>query len=208
MFQTLLNTLFPAVSTSGSSHHEVLDAITPRPRTVQTVALRARGIASLDGVTAAVSYDDSDVLRSAVHKMKYGGIRSLATPLGTLVGKTLDHLTLTDDVVLCPVPLHWTRRFARGFNQSALLADVASRASGLPVTQCIRRRRPTGHQVRRTRSERFAAMENAFVARGDMPAHVVLVDDIATTCATLDACARALKKAGTRRVDAVVIALA
>lgn len=208
MLQTLLHTLFPAVSTVESLQDESLGSIAARPRTVRAAALRARGIASLDSVTAAVSYDDSDVLRSAVHKMKYGGIQSLATPLGSLVGSALHHLALGDDAVLCPVPLHWTRRFARGFNQSALLADVASRASGLHVMHGIRRRRPTGHQVRRTRSERFAAMKNAFVARGDMPSHVVLVDDIATTCATLDACASALKNSGVRRVDAVVIALA
>lgn len=208
MLQTLLHTLFPVVSTAGPSIDDVISSIAASPRTIQAAALRARGITSLDSVTAAVSYDDSDLLRSAVHKMKYGGIRSLALPLGTLVGKALSHLSLGDGVALCPVPLHWTRRFARGFNQSALLADVALHTSGLPVVHCLRRTRPTGHQVRRTRSERFAAMTNAFAVRCDVSSHVVLVDDIATTCATLDACACALKSAGVKRVDAVVIALA
>jgi predicted amidophosphoribosyltransferase len=109
--------------------------------------------------------------------------------------------------VLCPVPLHWLRRFGRGFNQAECLARVVAAERGLPVRGLLMRIRWTGSQVQRCRSERLTAVRGAFRCRiPDPPAHLVLIDDLSTTGATLDACARALKEAGARYVEGWVIA--
>lgn len=109
--------------------------------------------------------------------------------------------------VLCPVPLHWTRMFSRGFNQAEILATIVSPITGWPVRPLLRRWFPTGFQARRTRSERRNALKGVFHCTvGCVPPFVVLIDDIATSGATLDECARVLKEHGARRVEGLVVA--
>jgi predicted amidophosphoribosyltransferase len=109
--------------------------------------------------------------------------------------------------ILCPVPLHWTREFSRGFNQAELLARVVSQKTGIPVVKLLKRKRPTGYQARRERSERKKSMIGVFtLIPNPNPNTVILIDDIMTTGATLDACARTLKDKGAERVYALVCA--
>lgn len=111
------------------------------------------------------------------------------------------------EIVLCPVPLHWLRQFQRGFNQSELLARVVSRERGLAVLPLLKRRRWTGSQMKRRRADRLTAMGGAFrCAVSHPPRSVILIDDLSTTGATLDECAKALKDAGVTRVEGWVIA--
>ncbi|ALM09954.1 MAG TPA: hypothetical protein DEB30_02820 [Candidatus Peribacter riflensis] len=111
------------------------------------------------------------------------------------------------EIVLCPVPLHWARRFQRGFNQSELLARVVARERGLTVLPLLKRRRWTGSQMKRTREERLTGVQGAFCCTTDHPpAHVVLIDDLSTTGATLESCARALREAGVFSVEGWVVA--
>jgi len=110
-------------------------------------------------------------------------------------------------IVLCPVPLHWIRRFQRGFNQSELLARVVARERGLTVLPLLKRTRWTGSQMKRSRRDRLTAMGGAFKCMVDHPpSFVVLIDDLSTTGTTLDACAAILKEAGVARVEAWVVA--
>jgi predicted amidophosphoribosyltransferase len=74
------------------------------------------------------------------------------------------------------------------------------------MSHCLRRVRPTGHQAWRSHDERRLAMCDAFTAK-DVPAHVLLIDDVATTVSTLDACAQVLKSAGATQVHGLAIAL-
>ena len=112
--------------------------------------------------------------------------------------------------ILCPVPLHWLRKFSRGFNQSELLALEVGAARGWEVKNLLKRTRWTGSQVGRRRRERLVGVKDAFVL-GDgveaIPHRVILVDDLSTTGATLEECAKALKRAGVERVEGLVIAL-
>ena len=168
-------------------------------------SLRSRGLDFIDSIQAVVRYDDASHTRKVITQFKYYHSKGLYKDLGLFM---YNHMSLAH-TVLCPVPLHWTRRLQRGFNQSELLAKEMGRHASLPVEHLLKRVRSTGHQAWRGREERLTAVQNAFrVCSESLPQHVTLVDDLSTTGATLDACAQALKKAGVRRVDACVIALA
>ncbi|MDE3155519.1 MAG: ComF family protein [Acidobacteriota bacterium] len=148
-----------------------------------------------------------------IHALKYGGRRSVARGLSALMRAQGSDLLAGADCVV-PVPLHRRRLRERGFNQAA---DLAA-GLGLPVRPLLRRVRATPSQVELPAARRHANVRDAFAAvvpsRGWPPWRpadaggleglcVVLVDDVSTTGATLDACARALKAAGVREVRAL-----
>ena len=119
---------------------------------------------------------------------------------------------LADADALLPVPLHWRRLWARRFNQAAALAKAISEVSGVPVLHGgINRVRATPQQVGLSKSERAGNVQGAFQVPADRKAEIagkrlVLVDDVLTSGATVDTCARALLRAGARSVDLLVFA--
>jgi ComF family protein len=119
---------------------------------------------------------------------------------------------LTDADALVPVPLHWRRRWARRFNQSAALAGAISAVCGVPVAhnglKCVR---ATPQQVGRSRTERADNVQGAFVVPPENRVQIagrrlVLVDDVLTSGATIDACTRVLLRAGAAHIDVLVFA--
>lgn len=111
--------------------------------------------------------------------------------------------------VLVPIPLHRSRLRERGYDQALELARPLARHLGLPLqAQALMRVRDTSAQSRLDASQRRRNLRNAFAWNGDiaMPAHIVLIDDVMTTGATLHSAARALRRAGALRVDAWVCA--
>jgi len=158
---------------------------------------------------AAVRYDD--VARDLVHRLKYGDRLDLATSMGRWMARAGREL-LEDADALVPVPLHWRRLWGRRFNQAAVLAKAAASNSGLPVlTGALRRMRATPQQVGLSRSARAANVQGAFAVTQDGKAAIygkrlILVDDVLTSGATVDACARTLLRAGARNVDVLVFA--
>ena len=158
---------------------------------------------------AAVRYDD--VARSLVHAFKYGDRLDLAPTMGrwmATAGKPL----LGEADALVPVPLHWRRHWARRFNQSALLSEIVAKASGVPVAyRALKRVKATPQQVGLSQSARAQNVQGAFRVPAEGKAEVtgrrlILVDDVLTSGATMDACARALLRAGAAQVDALVFA--
>jgi ComF family protein len=144
-------------------------------------------------------------LRDILHALKYERRRSLARPLaGRMIEAGADVLRGADAVV--PVPLHFTRHYARGFNQAAELA----RYLGVDVVHALRRVRSTVTQTDLPESRRYHNVHGAFAARRAVPRGCVLVvvDDVSTTGATLDACARVLLAAGAREVRGLTAARA
>jgi len=158
---------------------------------------------------AAVRYDD--VARDLVHRLKYGDRLDLATSMGRWMARAGREL-LEDADALVPVPLHWRRLWGRRFNQAAVLAKAAASNSGLPVlTGALRRMRATPQQIGLSRSARAANVQGAFAVTQDGKAAIygkrlILVDDVLTSGATVDACARTLLRAGARNVDVLVFA--
>jgi ComF family protein len=119
---------------------------------------------------------------------------------------------LADADALIPVPLHWSRLWQRRFNQSAALARAVSAISKVPVADHILARvRATPPQVGLARSERARNVQGAFAV--EKPARIevkgrklVVIDDVLTSGATVDVCARVLRRAGASRVDVLVLA--
>jgi ComF family protein len=162
----------------------------------------------LSGFDAAFSYGEYDgVLRKLIHLFKYGRVYPLAPRLGALLSRALPR-TATFDVIV-PMPLHWRRRWQRGFNQSELLAKVLSRRTGLPVVRAVSRRKSTPPQAGLTSAERRVNVSGAFkVGKKEQVQgrHVLLIDDVLTTGATAGACSAALKRAGAARVTVLTLA--
>ncbi|MEJ2059861.1 MAG: ComF family protein [Gammaproteobacteria bacterium] len=142
-------------------------------------------------------------LDSLLPRLKYGARLSHGRLLGQLMAERLaPGLEMRPDCVL-PVPLHRRRLTERGFNQALELARPVARALGVPLAMDgVRRVRSTPPQVGLAAKARRANLRGAFELRsGFRPAHVLIVDDVMTTGATVDELARVLKRAGVRRVD-------
>jgi ComF family protein len=158
---------------------------------------------------AAVRYDD--VARTLVHALKYQDRTDLAPAMGRWMARAGQEL-LTEADVLVPVPLHWRRGWSRRYNQSGALARIISRQSGVKLAaEALRRVRATEQQIGLSRSQRASNVQGAFKVAADRLAdiagrQVILVDDVLTTGATADACARALLRAKAAQVDVLVFA--
>lgn len=131
-------------------------------------------------------------------------------------GRLLAHLlaeaarSVVQPQALVPVPLHISRVRERGFDQAKLLARDLARELALPVISGLRRVRATPHQFAFDKAGRKRNVRGAFAAEPELAgyAHIALVDDVATTGSTLEACALAALRAGVQRVDAWVVARA
>lgn len=162
----------------------------------------------LSGFDAAFSYGEYEgTLRKLIHLFKYTGVYPLAQPLGAFLARALPRGQQFD--LLVPMPLHWRRRWRRGFNQAELLAKVVGRRTGITVVSAVRRRKATSTQAGLTGAQRRLNVSGAFkVHRPEKVGgrHVVLIDDVLTTGATAAACAAALKRAGAASVTVLTLA--
>jgi ComF family protein len=146
-------------------------------------------------------------LASAIRRLKFTGATHVARTLAPLWAPVL--AAAARGAIVVPVPLHWRRRLRRGFDHTWLLALHACAEARLPrPVPLLRRIRHAPAQSTLPASARPANVRGAFVARGEVPAEVVLVDDVVTTGSTLAAAASALYDAGARHVIGVAIARA
>ena len=164
-----------------------------RCRDREHLVSRARAIGEYDGP-----------LRTIIHALKYDGHRSIARPLAGLMIASGAPVLHTADLAV-PVPLHRARKRARGFNQAAEIARHLS----IPAIDALKRTRATVSQTDLPSKARHANVRNAFALRRRVDVKgcvLVLVDDVSTTGATLEACARVLLDAGAREVCALTAA--
>ncbi len=163
--------------------------------------------AEIDGIRALFQFHG--VVRQAIHQLKYQNLRAIAGVLAQDLSDYLAESPVPGDV-LVPVPLHGKRLRERGYNQSLLLAQGLGELTGLPVVaDCLIRRRHALPQARTaTIEERRANVSGAFacVDSSLKGSRVLLIDDVSTTGATLDACAAVLKSAGAASVWGLVLA--
>jgi ComF family protein len=162
---------------------------------------------ALELAIAAVAH--AGPARRSLQRLKYGGAARLAVPLAGAALPALEALlTLAGPQPLVPVPVHPARLRQRGYNQARLLADELGRAAGLQVIDLLERRRETARQHGLGRVARLHNLRGAFAVRDGhrAPATAILVDDILTTSATLEACAQTLRRAGSKHVFGFAIA--
>ncbi|MDP2729374.1 MAG: ComF family protein [Dehalococcoidales bacterium] len=163
--------------------------------------------AKIEGIRSPYRFDG--VIRQAIYQLKYRNLRVVAAPLARLLDNYLSSNSVPGEV-LVPVPLHRKRLRERGYNQSALLAKELSKLSKLPVVDdCLIRERQATPQARtKSAAERQDNVTGAFACRSSQlqDRQVLLIDDVATSGATLDACAEALKEAGAASVWGLVLA--
>src|SRR3954465_1559047 len=158
---------------------------------------------------AAVRYDD--VARTLVHALKYQDRTDLAPAMGRWMARAGHELIKGPDALI-PVPLHWRRGWSRRYNQSGALARVIADQTGANLlSEALRRIRPTQQQIGLSRSEGATNVEGAFRVAADRKPDVqgrriILIDDVLTSGATADACARALLRAKAAQVDVLVFA--
>ncbi|MBS1564516.1 MAG: ComF family protein [Bacteroidetes bacterium] len=167
-------------------------------------------------IAAAASYCymvRQQMMHALIHSIKYEGNRGLALLLGRMMGYRLRESPRFSTIeMLVPVPLYRERERERGYNQSALLCEGMAEVLGLPVvTGVLKRLSPTGTQTHKNRMERWQNMlENFRLTGADVieGRHVLLVDDVITTGATLEACGRLLLKAPGVRLSVASLAWA
>ncbi|MFA5451195.1 MAG: ComF family protein [Dehalococcoidales bacterium] len=147
-------------------------------------------------------------IRKAVIQFKFHNLRAIAPFLATLLYRYLASRTIPFDV-LVPVPLHKKRLRERGYNQSLILARELGRLTGAPCEPALTRNRHTPSQVdSNNASQRRNNVNGAFICGNNTVEgkKILLIDDVATTGATLDSCAHSLKKAGASTVQALTLA--
>jgi ComF family protein len=161
----------------------------------------------IDGIRSPFRFELT--VRKAIHQLKYSNLRAIAEPLAELLNGYLATNPVPAEV-LVPVPLHRKRERERGYNQSHLLCRELSKLAKLPVVaNCLIRERHTPPQARTTAAaERKSNVADAFICRDHRLAgkQVLLIDDVATSGATLDACAAVLKISGASSVWGLTLA--
>lgn len=158
-----------------------------------------------DGMLCGWSY--TDPLTEVITGLKFRHLEYLGPQIGRQLAKRFAADIVSCDLVTA-VPLHWSRHLQRGYDQGQGIARAVARRSGLPYASALRRRRATPPQSRLQRADRTRNLRGAFGWRSRrlLGCHVLLVDDVATTGATLWAAAEALKSGGAARVTALVAA--
>ncbi len=144
----------------------------------------------------------NDTWRKPVHLLKYNGNTAVGKHLGKMLGEKIASTSGTQPVdYIVPVPLHWRKKWKRGYNQAEIVARGLCQA--LPcncrvLPNLLRRKAFTGTQTARSREERWNNVANAFELnphckkRPPAGSHIILLDDVFTTGATLEACASIL----------------
>lgn len=149
------------------------------------------------------------LLRDSVHNLKYENLKSLAPVLGQIITAQIISRNLPKGLIV-PMPLHYTRMRWRGYNQSCLLVKSVSQCLGWTILDNLVRIKKTHQQMKLRREARVKNVEGAFLSKYDlskcdMP--IYLVDDVATTGATMGEAVKILKKAGVRKIVGVAIAV-
>lgn len=158
-----------------------------------------RGRLPLVTASAYAYFTKDSAVQNLLHSLKYNANKELGIFMGKLIGKNLKRSAWNSDVfALIPLPLHFSKQKRRGFNQAEMICEGISDEMNIPViNDAIVRRKNTDTQTRKTRMERWNNIESKFELNkvaDIMNKHVLLVDDVITTGATLEACGSELLK--------------
>lgn len=171
------------------------------------------GRVPIEKATSFVFFTKEGLMQHLLHQFKYKGRKEIGHFLGVLFAEELKKNNWLDNIdFIIPVPLFSGKEYTRGFNQATIFADGIASVAGIQVrTDIMARVKNTATQTRKTRAERVENVREVFrLTRPDQLKNkrVLLVDDVLTTGATLEACAMAIFKAQNVQVSIVTIALA
>jgi len=162
---------------------------------------------AIDGIRSVFKFDE--VIRKAIHELKYRNLKAISPCLAELLADYLRANPLPGEALVA-VPLHPRRLKERGYNQSRLLAEDLGRRVGLPIIDdCLIRVKQAQPQVRAVDvEERRRNVADAFACRDNKVSgkQIILIDDVCTSGATLEACAAALKSGGATSVWGLTLA--
>lgn len=177
------------------------------------VARKLWGRIPFNGAVALLHFRKGNPVQNLIHRLKYKGKKGLGVKLGCMLAEkliTADHYQGIDLII--PVPLHKRKERQRGYNQSMCIAAGLSAELNIPIAKtCLIRKVATSSQTRKSRYKRYENMKEVFDISN--PAiltgkHILLVDDVITTGATIEACAIALHKYGIGKLSIAVVAFA
>jgi ComF family protein len=171
------------------------------------------GRCRIERAAAFSFYNKDSRIRKLIHNLKYKGIKEIGSELGKIYGESLiksDFLSGID--IIIPVPLHQSKKRIRGFNQSEIISEGISSATGIPVDrESLLRITVTETQTRRSRFERWVNVEGIFSVKNHSflaGKHILLIDDVITTGSTLESCVNELLKSEGVKVSVAALAVA
>ncbi len=187
-----------------TGYHDVSDNETAR---------RFAGRLPFAYATSFAHFTNDGLLQHLLHGLKYKNRKDIGTYLGRQFGTELQTAAWINEIdAVIAVPLHPRKERVRGYNQSVVIAAGIAEVLGKPVIKdALLRNRHTESQTQKTRAQRLANMQNAFTVRKDRlgsAQHVLLLDDVLTTGATLEACALAFTTTSNVRVSIATIGIA
>lgn len=180
-------------------------------QTDNPIKLRLDGRLPLAYAMAFLKFRKSGIVQELLHQLKYNGHREVGVRLGMLYGKELHEAGLDQELdVIVPVPLHAARLRKRGYNQSACFAEGLSVSLGIPWNESITTRvTKTATQTRKSKLERWENVKDVFNIQNTQEIggkRILLVDDVITTGATLEACGQHLIRAGCAQLSIACLA--
>ncbi|OGV53662.1 MAG: hypothetical protein A2X45_04705 [Lentisphaerae bacterium GWF2_50_93] len=149
-----------------------------------------------------------DYGRELLHRFKYKNDTSLARPFGMMAAEILRRSEIKPDLIV-PVPLHWTRSFTRGYNQTALVSHIISSETGIPMKKILKRVKRTPKQANLSGVERRKNLKGAFSATCDEICRnrvILLVDDVLTTGSTLSSASSVMLESGAKEINILILA--
>lgn len=157
------------------------------------------GRITVESATAHTYFTKSSIVQNMLHALKYGGNTEAGMLMGEMIGQKVSGCGWLSDLgALIPLPLHIKKQKKRGYNQAAVICGGINQVTGVPVLEnIVKRTKRTETQTRKSRLERWSNIEGKFeLINGEAieNKHVLLVDDVITTGATLEACGRELLK--------------
>ena len=166
----------------------------------------------LFSATAGYYFTRESLMQRLVHQFKYKGDKPLGLQLGRLLGKYLMHSGRFNADALVPLPLFAAKERKRGYNQATVLCEGMAEIMQLPVLdKVVARSHKTTTQTKKGRLERWNNVEGKFLLHDDTlinEKHVILIDDVITTGATLEACGTALLKANNVKLSLAALCIA